>query len=260
MGGPAREPQRNAVVPVRARTVGRLMRVLFVQQDHISPPGPLGEAFTERGYDVVEFLVVSPEHFARPGISVAFPDPADFDAIVPMGAPWSVYDTATIGPWIDDELELLRRADALGVPVLGVCFGGQALAAAHGGSVVRAATPEFGWLSVDSDDPSLVEPGPWFEWHNDQWVLPPGAVEIARTAASSQAFVLRRNLGVQFHPELTADQLQGWLGNGGAAALADRGIDPVAVHAETVRRGPAAAARSRSLVHRFLDRVAARRD
>ncbi|MGY1813369.1 type 1 glutamine amidotransferase [Blastococcus sp. SYSU D00820] len=232
------------------------MRVLFIQQDHVSPPGPLGEAFTERGYDVVEFLVVPPEHFAVPGIGVQFPDPADFDAIVPMGAPWSVYDTATIDPWITDELALLRRADELGVPVLGVCFGGQALAAAHGGVVMRAATPEVGWVHVDSDDPGLVEPGPWFEWHSDRWIAPPGAVEIARTEWAPQAFVLRRNLGVQFHPELTATQLTGWLDNGGADYLAARGMDAAAIHDETVRQGPAAAERSRRLVHRFLDRVA----
>ncbi len=232
------------------------MRVLFVQQDHVSPPGPLGEGFAERGYDVEEFLVVPPERFAQPGIDVTFPDPAAFDAIVPMGAPWSVYDTARIDPWISAELEFLRRADEAGVPVLGVCFGGQALAAAHGGQVVRAARPEFGWLRVDTDDPSLIDPGPWFEWHSDQWQLPPGAVELARTGSASQAFVLRRNLGVQFHPELTAAQLQGWLDNGGAGQLVAQGVDPGEILADTQRRAGDAAGRSRQLVHRFLDRVA----
>ncbi len=232
------------------------MRVLFVQQDHVSPPGPVGEAFAERGYDVVEFLVVPEASFGTPGVRVDFPDPADFDAVVPMGAPWSVYDTATIGTWIGAELDLLRRADELGVPVLGLCFGGQALAAAHGGAVVRAARPELGWLHVDTDDPTLVEPGPWFEWHSDSWLLPPGATELARTEAASQAFVLRRNLAVQFHPELTHDQLAGWLGNGGAGYLAAQGIDAEALLADTRRVAPAAAERSRRLVHRFLDRVA----
>ncbi|MDH4352806.1 MAG: aminotransferase, partial [Actinomycetota bacterium] len=68
------------------------MRVLFIQQDHVSPTGPVGEAFAERGYDVQEFLVVPEEHFHAPSVTASFPDPLDYDALVPMGAPWSVYD------------------------------------------------------------------------------------------------------------------------------------------------------------------------
>jgi GMP synthase-like glutamine amidotransferase len=82
-------------------------------------------------------------------------------------------------------------------------------------------------------------------------------VEVARTGAASQAFVLRRNLAVQFHPELTPDQLAGWLGNGGAAYLAALGVDARALQEETVGRAEQAAGRTRRLVHRFLDRVAA---
>jgi hypothetical protein len=65
------------------------MRVLFIQQDHMSPTGPVGEAFADRGFDVQEFMVVPEEHFHEPGVTAAFPDPLAFDAIVPMGAAWS---------------------------------------------------------------------------------------------------------------------------------------------------------------------------
>jgi hypothetical protein len=68
------------------------MRVLFIQQDHMSPTGPVGEAFADHGFDVQEFMVVPEEHFRRPSVGVTFPDPLAFDAIVPMGAAWSVYD------------------------------------------------------------------------------------------------------------------------------------------------------------------------
>jgi hypothetical protein len=37
----------------------------------------------------------------------------------PLGAIWSLYDRAQVGTWIDRELDLLRRADEHGVPVLG---------------------------------------------------------------------------------------------------------------------------------------------
>ena len=234
------------------------MRVLVIQQDHVSDPGPVGEAFADRTYSVEQLLVVPAERFSRPDVRVAFPDPAAYDAIVPLGAPWSLYDDEAIGSWVGDELAFLRAADVAGVPVLGICFGGQALAAAHGGGVHRAPTGELGWVAVETDDPGLVEAGPWFQWHQDRWTSPAGAVEIARTDAAPQAFVLRRNLAVQFHPELTPLQLSAWLDNGGTAYLAARGLDARDLYDETVRRAHEAAARSRRLVHRFLDQVAVR--
>ena len=50
------------------------MRALIVQQDHVSPPGPVGEALADAGYDVEEFLVVPASRFADPGVDVAFPE------------------------------------------------------------------------------------------------------------------------------------------------------------------------------------------
>jgi GMP synthase-like glutamine amidotransferase len=189
-------------------------------------------------------------------VTTAFPDFTAFDAVVAMGAPWSAYDHALIGSWVVPELERLREADAAGVPVLGICFGGQLLAAAHGGAVAASPSPEIGWTLVATDDETLVPGGPWFQWHFDRWALPPGAVEIARNAAASQAFVLRRNLAVQFHPELTGDMLAGWLRQGGAAAVAARGIDPAELASRTERESAGAARRAHRLVDGFLARVA----
>ena len=166
------------------------MRVLFVQHDHTSPPGFVGERFSDRRFDLEEFLVVPAERYLDPGVEVDFPDPAHFDAVVPMGAPWSVYDHALIGSWVQPELDLLRRASTQGVPVLGLCFGGQLLAAAHGGEVLPSAVPEVGWHVVHSDEPKLLPAGPWFQWHFDRWTTPPAAREIARNGAASH---LRRS-------------------------------------------------------------------
>ena len=58
------------------------MRVLFVKQDHASPGGPVAEAFTGLGYDVSEFIVVPRSRYHSPGVTVVFPDPAAYDAIV----------------------------------------------------------------------------------------------------------------------------------------------------------------------------------
>lgn len=231
------------------------MRALFIQQDHVSPTGPVGEAFSDRGYDVVEFNVVSADHYREPNIFVDFPDPLQFDVIVPMGAPWSVYRDDQIGNWIHDELELLRNADRAGVPVFGICFGGQSLAAAHGGSVQRASGGEIGWTMIESSQPEIAD-GPWFQWHGDCWTLPPGATELARNAQASQAFRLRRNLGLQFHPEITSVQLQEWLDNDGLEYLQEHGIDAEAMMRTTLDVERQAVVRTRALVDFFLDQIA----
>lgn len=228
------------------------MRTLFIQQDHVSPPGPVGAAFARRGYEVECLLVVPADRFADPAVSVRFPDPRDYDAIVAMGAPWSVYDTAAIGTWIDAELTFLRAAVAAEVPVLGICFGGQALASALGGSVVRADRPELGWTTLDSDRPDLIPAGPWFEWHVDRWERPPGATPLARTEVCEQAFLAGRSLAVQFHPELTPEMLAGWLANGGDRHARDLGGDPDQLVADTARQADAAAQRADALVETLL--------
>jgi GMP synthase-like glutamine amidotransferase len=227
------------------------MRVLFIQQDHISPTGPVGEAFAEHGFDVREFRVVPEEHFRAPSVAVTFPDPLAFDAVVAMGAPWSVYDQDKIGAWIGDEVDFLARAHHAGVPVLGICFGGQALATALGGRVVRAERPEIGWTTVQTHRPDLIEPGPWFQWHTDRWVLPDGLRAFARTEVAEQAFTVGRSLGVQFHPELTSQMLSGWLDLGREYVLS-LGADPDQLAAETAARSAQAGARARRLVAAFL--------
>jgi GMP synthase-like glutamine amidotransferase len=233
------------------------MRVLFVQQDHVSSLGYVGDAFAARGFDVETLQVVPAEHFAVPSVSVDFPDPLAYDIVVPLGAPWSVYDAATIGAWIGEELGFLRAAHAGGVPVLGICFGGQALAAALGGSVERSREPELGWTLVESNEPDLIEVGPWFQLHQDRWQLPPGARELATTGIASQAFVLGRSMGVQFHPELTPTILQAWLDSGDRDYLLARGVDPDALMVTTQVQGDAARERAVRLVDRFLVQVAA---
>ena len=232
------------------------MRALVIQHDHMSPPGPVGERLTDHGYELVLHEVVPEDYFDAPGVASRLPELTDFDAVVPMGSPWSAYDHELIGSWVLPELDALRSADAAGVPVLGICFGGQLLATAHGGSVARSPCPELGWVEVDSDDDGLVPGGPWFQWHFDRWVRPADSREVARNAAASQAFVLRRNLAVQFHPELTSDMLRGWIGNGGEAELVAAGIEPDELVEATRHRDAESRTRAHRLVDGFLERVA----
>ena len=232
------------------------MHALFLQHDHVSPPGPVAERFADRGYEIVERVVVAPENFREPNTPFAFPDPREFDVIVPMGAPWGAWEDDRIGAWLLPEIDWIRSADAFDVPVFGICFGGQLLARAHGGSVARAPAPEIGWTAVWTDEPALVGPGPWFEFHYDRWQLPAGAREVARTSRASQAFVLRRNLAVQFHPELTAATLHDWLELDGRELVEADGQDPEVLYRHTLAEDPTAGRRSAALVDAFLDQVA----
>jgi GMP synthase-like glutamine amidotransferase len=232
------------------------MRVLFVQHDHVSPLGPVGERFAHHGFEIDTHLVVPESAFPEPNITTEFPSSGDYDVLVPLGAPWGAWDDACIGNWLVPEIAWLRDAVNDGMPVLGICFGGQLLARALGGSVAPAPRGEIGWTSVWSDRPTLVGDGPWFQFHYDSWVVPPGAVEIARTPAASQAFVVGRSLAVQFHPELDPAGLQGWLDWGGASKVRDNGDDPEVMLAQTRAFEPAARERTFALVDAFLTDVA----
>ncbi|GAA3368353.1 type 1 glutamine amidotransferase [Streptomyces sannanensis] len=232
------------------------MRALIVQHDHFTEPGLVGARLTERGYDLTTVTVV-PEHQHRtPDVPFTFPDADGWDLVVSLGAPWSVYDATAVGTWIGGELALLRKAHHLGVPVLGVCFGAQALATALGGSVEAAPRPEIGWVEVDTDDPSLVPSGPWMQWHYDRCVLPPGAVELARNATCAQAFRAGRALGVQFHPEITTAVIRAYLDLDGRKQCAQHGVDPDELLAHSRAMEATARENARRLVDGFLDRVA----
>ncbi len=231
-------------------------RVLFVQHDHVSPTGLVGEAFADRGYDIETFLVVPQEHFEQPNVAVQFPEFDEYDALVLMGAVWGVYADDVIGQWLLPEKAAVRGALDGGTAVLGLCFGGQLLADVVGGSVSKSPAPELGWAVVHSDDEDLVPAGPWFQYHFDRWQLPRGVRELARNASASQAFVHGRGLGVQFHPELNADMLQGWLDFGGHADVSRAGLDAERLLAHTAAIEPQARRQAAQLVNAFLDRVA----
>src|SRR5258708_24819710 len=93
---------------------------------------------------------VPEERYHSPDVAATFPAPSEYDAVVFFGAIWSVYDTATI-PWVSDEIEYARSLISLGVPTLGICFGGQLLAAAVGGRVEPAPISQLASPSVAPD-------------------------------------------------------------------------------------------------------------
>ena len=233
------------------------MRALFIEHDHISLGGPIWRSLEKHGYEIERFLIVPEENFSTPNVHANFPNFLDYDLLVPMGAPYGAYEDDRIGNWLQPELEKLKEAHNEGVPILGICFGGQLMARALGGSVARSPKAELGWYEIKSDDTTLIPTGPWFEYHWDRWTLPKGATEIARSEVASQAFVMGRTLGVQFHPEINLEVLEAWLAmEGGCAEVEAEGIDVEQLRGQTKSIQPASDKRAFELVDTFLRRVA----
>ncbi len=234
----------------------RLMRVLVLRHHAEDSPGLIGEAFEARGMSVLAHLF--------PG-GGPLPSLDGYDHVVVLGSKWSVYDSRTVGSWIGEELAWLRVADENGVPVLGICFGAQALTAAFGGAVEPAPEPEIGWMMIErvgsAESPGgdfVVSEGPWFQFHRDRCVLPLSAVQHARNPAGPQVFTIGRNVGVQFHPEMEARQLARWMENGAREAIEAVGKDPAALLAETVGEEELARQRAHELVDAYLLRLGLR--
>ena len=138
------------------------------------------------------------------------PTARDFSegVVVILGSPRGVYEIEL--PWVALERALTRDLLAEGVPVFGICFGAQLIATAIDGDVRPTGRHYQCWQRID-DIADPVWGGPWLRWHGDQVFLPPQAEVFARTGGIIQAFQAGSGVGVQFHPEVSASLLAGWL-------------------------------------------------
>lgn len=222
------------------------MRTLVIGNLDDADVGVIGERLEARG---ARLHPVWREH------SAGWPDDTrTADALLVLGSVWSVY-WDSVAEHVRPELALLADAHARGVPILGICFGAQALAAALGGSVRRADHHEVGWMTVDSTDPR-IEAGPWMQFHFDTFVPPPGADVLATSPVGPQAFVVGRTMAVQFHPEVDVAIIERWMDEG-SATLAEIGLAPDELRAATAANAPRSRLAAHRLVDTFLDEVAA---
>ena len=214
--------------------------ILAIEQDPTLPGlGLLGRVVRARGLPIVS------AHAWEGDLDGLRAD--DFAGIVPLGGSMQSWDEERL-PFLGRERELLREAVDEGVPVLGICLGGQILARALGAAVYPSERPERGWLTVEAtpeaaDDPLLAhlrEPVGVYQWHLDVFDLPDGAVRLARSELSeNQAFRYgERAWGLQFHPEVDAPIFAGWMQNY-ADAPAAVGLDQAALEAAIAAGSPA---------------------
>jgi GMP synthase (glutamine-hydrolysing) len=193
--------------------------------------GTLGSWATERGVRIV------------PGVAgTTLPDPAGLDAIAVLGSAEGAWDDAV--PWLADEIAYLERAIGAGVPILGICFGGQLLARVLGGTAHAAdGHHENGWRTITSHVPEVIAEGPWMEFHFDTFTAPPTSEVLAHSARCDQAFRQDRHLGVQFHPEITPAEFETWVARWTGTSIEDRfdelGVTTEGLRAETAQRAEA---------------------
>lgn len=231
------------------------MRALVIAHEPDCHGGRVTERLEQRGIEVTTH-VVTPDP-GRPNAAQPWPDVAGFDLLVPMGSERSLTRKDEISNWIHTELDLIRSAHGSGLPVFGVCFGGQVLAEAIGGAVEPAPVTELGWVElIDTDADSPAGRGPWFAWHHDRFTVPDDVIQLARTDHAVHLFRAGTSVGTQFHPEVDVDVIDTWLDVAGEAYLTEYGADRADVASTTRRHEAAAIERSRALVDWFLDEVA----
>jgi GMP synthase-like glutamine amidotransferase len=220
------------------------LRALILQHEEPTPPGHVIEWLEGHGAEM-EILRID---LVEPQVHVS-----DYDLIVSLGSEFAAYDDSH--EFVTREADLMRRALDEDVSILGLCFGGQMLARVLGGEVSKGSDSEIGWLPVRTNDPELVPEGPWFQWHFDVITAPPSATVIAETDLGTQAFVSGRNLGLQFHPEVTPEIMDDWVRTY-RHELDAEGIDPEGLLEETNRQAHEHKATSWKLLEGYLDRVA----
>lgn len=148
------------------------------------------------------------------------PDLKEISGVISLGGPMHANDREN-HPWIPVEIELLRQVAHEGRPVVGICLGAQLLALSLGATVERNKYVEIGWHPIRSNLDGLKDTvfsalghhPVVYQWHEDTFHLPNGAVALASSdCCERQAFRFgERAYGFQFHPEADHQLVEEWL-------------------------------------------------
>jgi len=169
-------------------------------------PGYLDQFLTDRAI---------PFEVACIGEDIQVPNSLDdVSGLIFMGGPGDVNSPVT---WMRQEEVLIQQAAKHGTPVMGICLGGQMVSKALGGAVSSEFRLEVGWHAVKAA--TGAQDNPWlknlpstfdvFQWHAHDFTLPPGAVPLLTSSCTPcQAFSVGNILAMQFHMEITADNVR----------------------------------------------------
>lgn len=190
--------------------------VLVLQHATWEQPGLIARALEQRGITCLTLSVAGDAHPELPALD-------ELSGVLVMGGPMGALDDAN-HPGLAAERDLLARAHAAGLPVLGVCLGMQLLAVALGGALHTGEAREIGFAPVELTGDGLREPYLYplavdanadpvvMHWHNDWVEAPAGAQVLASTPRTPvQAFRAGNSVGLQFHLELDGPLLASWL-------------------------------------------------
>lgn len=223
-------------------------RILVIEHDPSDPVLRLGDWLREAGAELT---------ICRPYAGDPVPaDLAGFDALISMGGEMGARDDDR-APWLPATRRLLAGAVAAATPTLGVCLGGQLLAAATGGTVRTGPDgPEIGAYLTAKRDAAMSDPlfadlpmtPDVMQYHHDVvTTLPPGAVLLLSSMGyPNQAWRQGPSAwGVQFHFETSADDVRAWARTEGRAPT--RRLGPMLDDADEVM-----AEVWRAFAHRFV--------
>ncbi len=185
-----------------------MMRIHILQHVDFENPGSIVDWTQEKQFPVA----YTPFYLGE-----SLPLLGDFDLLVVMGGPMSIFDEET-HPWIKDEKLFIKDAISSGKKVLGICLGAQFVADALGAKVFRNTEKEIGWFSlqkpVGTNHP-LLDRFPEttfqaFHWHGDTFEIPKGATRLFQSEATkNQAFIFEnRVIALQFHWEVKPENVK----------------------------------------------------
>jgi GMP synthase-like glutamine amidotransferase len=229
------------------------MRVLVVQNFDNSGLGQVGAALDEANAEI---------DLRRPYLGETLPaNAAGHDAMVVLGGGQNALADDEY-PYFPALLELTRDFAARNRAVLGICLGSQLIARAFGAENRIGGAEEFGWHGValateakaDVVLAGVPEKFPIFQWHDDHFSLPPGAVRLAGNAvAENQAYRIGRAVyGFQFHFEADARLVAEW-SDAFADLIAKRHPDWAGrLDAETAANAPTADAVGRAIARAWV--------
>lgn len=185
--------------------------ILFIKHIPIEGPDTLGEFLVRRGI-VCREIDLSRGDQLPPSLD-------GIEAVVSLGGPMNVYEEGK-HPFLKAEHVFIQNVLKAEIPFLGICLGSQLLAKACQAVVTKSPKKEVGFDGIQLTKEGMKDPlfkglaGEFdvYQWHEDMWMVPTGAVLLATAkGCPHQAFKVGPcAYGFQFHIEITEQTVREW--------------------------------------------------